>query len=205
MSSTLIQPKKRGARNSLKRLTPSQLLFVEALKADRQFNPTSAARAAGYAVPSQAANKLMKNPIIKAAVGRALYERQRKFEVTAERVLQELAAIAFFDPRKLVDECGLLLEMKDLPGEVAAAIQSLKVLQSPGDGDSEATRVIDYKFWNKVEALTLLVRHLGLEAPTRVETEHKMTLDWDSLSRPIDSEVDRVEVRVQKLVEDDSP
>lgn len=181
MPSTLIQPSRKGI--NLERLNPNQRLFVEALLADRQFNPTNAAKAAGYKNAPQAANKLLKNKLVAAAIGKAIEERRYAFKLDAQRVLQELSCIGFFDIRKLFDEKGRLLEVAQYGEDAARAVQSIKVSYSTsGQGDEvETIKTVEIKLWNKIAALELLAKHLGMMAPQKVEVEHSVAPSWNAL------------------------
>ncbi len=163
MPTKLLQPAKRGAND--KRLTPNQQLFVEALLADPKFNATAAAKAAGYGAPGQAANKLMKDPVVTAIIGKEIRMRAEKFEVKAEHVLRELAAIGGANPQNLVDENGVLIPLEKLPKEVAAAVKSFKVTEKVVEGKNGkpvTLRVTDVVLHDKVTALDMLSKHLGL-------------------------------------------
>jgi phage terminase small subunit len=95
--------------------------------------------------------------------------------VTADKVLKETAALAFADLRVLFDSDGRLLPPTMWPDHVAAAVSSFKVLsrQMPGSDPVEMEYVIAVKTWDKVKALELLGRHMGLcrHDNSRNETE----------------------------------
>lgn len=171
MGSVLVQPRTRGANDQ--RLTPQQQMFVKHLLSDPSFNLTKAAKAASYKTPSQAANKLMKNPIINAAIGKALHNRlqQTQFsDLTAERVLLELGRIALADPRDICDDNGGIRRLKDMPEDIARAISSIKVKHYLDD-DGNPTTETEVKFWSKISALELLSKHMGL---LKERVEHSM-------------------------------
>jgi len=82
--------------------------------------------------------------------------------VTQDRVLLELARIAFSDVGAVYDEYGHLLDVNNLPLGTAAAIASWDVFKknpTAGRGTVEHIRI---RFWDKVRALELLAKHLGL-------------------------------------------
>lgn len=83
-------------------LTPKQRRFVEEYLVD--LNATQAAIRAGYSRATARAigHELLTKPNIAAAVAAGQDERSRRTEITADRVLKELAKIGFSDIRKAV-------------------------------------------------------------------------------------------------------
>jgi hypothetical protein len=88
----------------------------------------------------------------------------RRAEITPERVMMELARIAFFDPRELYDANGDLLPPHKLTDDAAAAVAGLKVeTRMVGRGDDAVPWLTkDYKIASKMEALGILARHYKL-------------------------------------------
>ncbi len=83
-------------------LNDRQARFVAEYLVD--LNATQAAIRAGYSPPSartQAAD-LLPNPNLAAAIAEAQAARGRRTEVTADRVVLELARVAFGDPRRVM-------------------------------------------------------------------------------------------------------
>ena len=83
-------------------LTPRQERF--AAEYSKDLNATQAAIRAGYSPQSartQAAD-LLTNPNIASAIAEAQAARSRRTEVTADRVVLELARVAFGDPRRVM-------------------------------------------------------------------------------------------------------
>lgn len=84
-------------------LNPRQRLFIEHYLID--LDGQAAAIRAGYA-PSNAqvrAARLLRRADVKAAIGAAMAARAARTDITAARVLEEYAAIAFADPRRFAD------------------------------------------------------------------------------------------------------
>src|SRR5262245_11477225 len=96
------------------RLNAKQAKFVEEYLVD--LNGEQAASRAGYSEASarQIANENLTKPYIAAAVEEALADRQRRCEVTADRVLLELARIGYADIRQLFEADGRLKMPRDL-------------------------------------------------------------------------------------------
>ena len=101
-------------------------------------------------------------------------ERAPRTELTQDRVLLELARIAFSDLRAVYDEYGHLLDVNNIPLGTAAAIASWDVDKknlTAGRGTVEHIRI---RFWDKVRALELLAKHLGLlDERVQVTIQHE--------------------------------
>ena len=79
-------------------MTAKQRRFVEEYLID--LNATQAAIRAGYKVESaqQMGSENLSKPVINAAIERAMAAQSRRTGVTADRVIRELARIAFVNP-----------------------------------------------------------------------------------------------------------
>ena len=146
-------------------LNPKQAIFVREYLIDK--NATQAAIRAGYSAKTadRIGPELLGNSCVEAAVNRNLIKQQERTEVTADRVLRELAAIAFADTRKLYREDGSIKSPGELDDRTASALAGIDTEERDGeDGYRAYTRKV--KQWDKVKALELLGKHLGLY-PTR--------------------------------------
>lgn len=146
------------------KLTDKQAIFVREYLCD--LNATQAAIRAGYS--AKTAQWIGPQLIGKTHVSRAIQEamdtRSTKIEVTADRVLQELAKISFSDIRKLFDSEGRLLPVHMLPDGIAESVASVEVVTSriPGTDPVEVEYTSKIKFWDKKGSLELLGKHLVL-------------------------------------------
>lgn len=138
-------------------LNPRQRAFAVEYVKDR--NGAQAAIRAGYS--RRGANvhgtRLLANASVAAEVARLSAEIEEQSMVTAVRVRQEYAKLAFFDPRKLYDESGNLKPIGDLDDDTAAAITGVDVVVI---GEGMTLRKV--RFDNKKGALDSLARHLGM-------------------------------------------
>jgi len=162
MSTQLITERKRGADKN--RLTAQQQLFIDAILADKSFNATNAARAAGYKNAPQAANSLMKKPVIQAMLGKAFHQRRNEFKLDQVRILQELQLIALANPKEMYDEHGNLLSIHQMPDSIARCLSGFDVqITTRGQGETtETVTAVKPRFWSKLEALHLIAKHLGM-------------------------------------------
>ncbi|MDI4655549.1 terminase small subunit [Xanthobacter autotrophicus] len=154
-------------------MTPKQTRFVQEYLVD--LNATQAAVRAGYskrtAVKIGSENLL--KPDIAREIQRAMDERAARTGITAERVLQELARIAFLDIRKAFNADGSMKPLDQIDDETAAAIAGLEVAETFNDDGEHTGSVRKIKLSDKIGALTLLARHLGM-------LNDKLTLKGDA-------------------------
>ena len=136
-------------------MTPKQKRFVEEYLVD--LNAAAAARRAGYAKGS--AWRLMRHRAVAAAIEEAQEQRAQRTRVSADRVITELAKVAFGDPRRLFSwgPGGIeLRESSELTEAEAALVSEVSETRTAAGG----TRKI--KLHCKMTALTALAKHLGL-------------------------------------------
>jgi phage terminase small subunit len=139
--------------------TPRQCRFVEEYLVD--LNATQAAKRAGYSARSAASrgSKLLRNPAVAAAIEKAQAKRAQRTRVSADRVVTELAKVAFGDPRRLFSwgPGGVeLRESSELTEAEAALVSEVSETRTAAGG----TRRV--KLHCKMTALTALGKHLGL-------------------------------------------
>ena len=146
------------------KMTARQARFVQEYLLD--LNAKQAAIRAGYSPRSAETNgnRMLRNAQVSAAVRAAKAERERRTSITADRVLRELAKVAFFDPRRLFGADGQPLPVAELDDDVAAVVAGLEVSVTNND-DGSVTRVAKIKLADKLAALEKLGRHLGLFEP----------------------------------------
>jgi len=93
-------------------------------------NGTRAAAAAGYSSKSAsvAASRMLRKVKVQALLKQWMEER---LDLSADRVLQEIAKIAFFDLRKLVNQDGSLKNINELDADTVAAIAGFEIASFP--------------------------------------------------------------------------
>lgn len=99
----------------------------------------------------------------------AMDERAKRTEVAVDRVLKEIARIAFFDTRKLVRADGSCKNLDELDEDTGAVIANLEVLdyfEGFGEGRQQVGIIKKYKLWDKNTALTNAMKHLGMDKQT---------------------------------------
>lgn len=137
-------------------MTKKQKRFIEEYLID--LNATQAAIRAGYSPDTAKAIgcENLTKPDIRAHIDRAMAERSKRTGVNADRVVQELAKIAFVNATEVIDPKTATVREDALP-EDTAAIQSVKVKTFGEDGLEREIKMAD-----KLKALEMLGRHLGM-------------------------------------------
>ena len=145
-------------------LTNKQKAFVKEYLVD--LNATQAAIRAKYSKKTAGAigEENLKKPDIAKAIQAEMDKRGKRTEITADKVLQEIAKLGFADIRRVFNEHGQLLPVHMLPQEVAASISSIEVVTTriPGSDPVEVEHTSKIKFWDKRGSLELLGKHLKL-------------------------------------------
>lgn len=141
-----------------KKLTKKQQLFIDEYLID--LNATQAAIRAGYSVDSarDIGCENLTKPNIQEAIARAMAERSKRTGVNQDRVVLELAKIAFVKMTDIVDSNGKIRE--DTTDDDLACIESVKFKKSYSTTGLTTEREV--KIASKIKALELLGKHLGM-------------------------------------------
>lgn len=158
-------------------MTEKQRIFADEYLID--LNATRAYRVAYPSVKkdetaAQAGSRMLRNVKVSDYIEKRMQERQERTEITQDRVLEELAAIAFAkatDYAEVKNGAVLIRDTAELSEEQVRAIAGIK----------EGKFGIELKLNDKEKALELLGRHLGMfrdkvELSGSLETE-KTKLD----------------------------
>ena len=140
-------------------MTAKQELFVEEYLID--LNATQAAIRAGYSpkTAQEQSARLLSKVMIQTAISKAQAERSRRTGINQDRVIRELAKVAFLNPVDVID-----MDEATVKGEAnrddTACIASVKVKTIPTDDGAITGREV--KTYDKLRALELLGKHLGM-------------------------------------------
>ena len=157
--------------------TNKQEMFIKEYLID--LNATQAAIRAGYSekTASQQGERLLRNVQVSAAIQEAMNKRSNKLEITAERVLQEIAKLAFYDPRNFFDDDGRIKPISELDENTAMALGGIetlhKIIGDEKDGMAVVTKI---KLVDQGQNLERLGRHLKLFTD-KVEHSGSLTLE----------------------------
>lgn len=142
-------------------LSEKQERFVKEYLID--MNATQAAIRAGYSpkTANEQGARMLTKVSIRVRVDQLIAEQSRRTGITADRVVRELARVAFVNVPDVVDtETARVLPSASR--DDTAAIASVRVKESSGDSGDSVEREV--KFADKLKALELLGKHLGMFA-----------------------------------------
>lgn len=137
-------------------MTGKQKRFIEEYLID--LNATQAAIRAGYSPDTAGAigNENLKKPDIRARIDQEMAKRSSRTGINQDRVIRELARIAFVNPADVIDAKDATLK-EDATEDDTAAVLSVKVKTFGEDGIEREIKMAD-----KLKALELLGKHLGM-------------------------------------------
>jgi len=141
--------------------TPKPARFVEEYLID--LNGRQAAIRAGYSSKTAEvqASRLLRNAKVQKALEEAMQARSKRTEITADRVVSELARIAFANMRDYWPKKGETVDLHKLDQDRTAAVEEI-VIDESVDSSGVLHRRIHLKLRDKQRALDSLARHLGM-------------------------------------------
>lgn len=141
------------------KLTEKQQRFVDEYLID--LNATQAAIRAGYSVKTAdvQGSRMLGNVKVQQAISEEMAERSKRTGVNQDRIVEELAKIAFVNIEDVVDtDTGEILP--NASKDDLACIESVKFKQSDNQYGGSIEREV--KLASKMKALELLGKHLGM-------------------------------------------
>jgi len=140
-------------------MTAKQQRFCDEYLID--LNATQAAIRAGYSVDTakEIGCENLTKPNIQETIAKAMAERSKRTGVNQDRVVLELAKIAFVNANDLIDPKDASVKASATEDDLAC-IQSVKVKTSLTTNGESVEREI--KLNDKMKALELLGKHLGM-------------------------------------------
>jgi phage terminase small subunit len=106
-------------------------------------------------------HKLLKKPEMQAFIAERTKTIATRMELSVERTMQEIARLAYFDPRKLFDADGRPIAINQLDDDTAAAIAGVDVV-TVGNADMGFGEIRKLKVADKNAALEKAAKILGL-------------------------------------------
>lgn len=150
-------------------LNVREQLFVREYLID--LNATQAAIRAGYSPKSAPKHSYLvfNRPHVKAAIEAAMAARATRLEITADKVLRELALMGFANPMDYFtpqDDGTALVDLSRLTREQATAIAEVQVEEfTSGRGAAgREVKKVKIKLADKSRNLELIGKHLGMFA-----------------------------------------
>ena len=140
-------------------MTKKQQRFVDEYLID--LNATQAAIRAGYSpdTAQQMGSENLSKPVIRNAIDKAIAKRSRRTGINQDRVINEIAKVAFLNPADVIDLNEAAVR-DDADRDDTACIASVKVKTIPTDEGVISEREV--KTYDKLRALELLGKHLGM-------------------------------------------
>ena len=138
-------------------MTPKQKRFVDEYLID--LNATEAALRAGYSKRTaySIGNENLKKPEIQKEIQERMKDRQERTEIAQDKVLKELAHIAYDDIR------NYLKFWTDEEGKIQVELKSSDEIDTRNISEIQLDNgKLKFKLYPKDNALTQLGRHLGL-------------------------------------------
>lgn len=156
------------------KLTDKQKRFCEEYLID--LNATQAAIRAGYSPESakSIATENLSKPFLRARIDAAIAERSKRTGVSADRVVRELAKLAFVNATDVIDVDSATIA-ENASREDTACISAVKAKS----GEDFIEREI--KLCDKTKALELLGKHLGMFSDNvKLSAEARVTIIDDT-------------------------
>jgi phage terminase small subunit len=142
-----------------RKLTEKQQRFVEEYLID--LNATQAAIRAGFSpkTAEQQGSQLLKKTLVLESISRAMAARSKRTGISQDRVIMELAKIAFVNIDELINTDDASIK-KTATADDLACIQSIKVKTTDTDKGKATEREI--RLCDRMKALEMLGKHLGI-------------------------------------------
>lgn len=156
----------KKSRTERRRLSRRHEKLLDFYFGEANFNKSKALALAGYRCPHDYL-RLFDHPAIVEETKRRERAAREKFEVTHDRLVEELRRIAFaniYDYGRVDKDGNIFLDFSNVPAEVMAAIGTVTVetyMEGKGDEAREVKRV-KVTPYNKLQAIDQLMRHTGL-------------------------------------------
>ena len=146
------------------------------------FNATQAAKRSGYSEKTceSQGSSLLRNPKVQAAIRLKTMEKEGFFTVKKETVINELALIAFSDLRDVASWGSNRFDLKDsdtLQRRQSAAVKKVTFKQVDGEKSSSITMGIELH--DKMKALELIGKHLGIFGILDDEIQKEIFMAYD--------------------------
>lgn len=186
-------PTKRGKRGAGPRrgeelldpadkpVTDQEKRFIEEYLLD--LNIGEASIRSGLSHPNSG-SILLRRPHIQKELSKELARRRERTMISADRVLREIACVAFADLESIFcPTTGNLQRPAEMKEEDRRAISSIKVVTKNGKQNDSVEFVHEIKLYDKLKALEMLMKHLGLFEPTKIDLKTDSNIIVDLVMR----------------------
>lgn len=184
--------KKKTTSNKKKTLTIKQELFIQEYMKD---GDASMAYRKAYDCSmmkttsiNSNAHKLINHTEIALRIAALRAKIEKSHEVTRDKVLKELAHLAFVDTTKLFDLTGQLKPIHEIDEATRRAIASVEISSIKVE-ENITTTTYKIKLWDKKGALEVISRMQGYNAPEHHKTDVTLTDETGKTKEEIKKEV----------------
>lgn len=177
-----------GLTEKQKRFCEEYLIDLNATRAYKEAYPSVKREETA----ASAAARMLRNVKVAEHIRERMEDRQKRTEITQDRVLRELAAIAFADVTDIVSFNGGRVVIKptdDLPRETRKIIAGIK----------EGQYGTEVKTYDRIRALELLGKHLGMFDQKDELDKEEQKARIAKLRRDAQSEEEKAEIAVSIL------
>lgn len=152
-------------------LSARQIKFCKEYIVDA--NGTQAAIRAGYSkkTANEQAARLLANVSIKNHIKELQEKADNKLNITRERILAELAKIAFSDIRKIFNKNGTLKAIQEIDTDTAVVIASIEVSEFKG------VKTKSIRLSDKIKAIDSICKILGYNAAEKIQHEGAVVIN----------------------------
>jgi phage terminase small subunit len=143
----------------------------------------------------QGAARLLTNDDVSGLIVKLHRERLDRVELSADDILRRLLDIATASPRGLVDDEGRMLPVHELSPQAASSVAQFDLTE----GDDGVTRMSRVRLVDRVAALQLLSKYLGIIPERHLHAHAVVSLSPDELHQCSDDQLRRVEEATEVL------
>lgn len=181
---TVRRSKKRRAGRKRVPTDRQQRFVLEYLK---DTNAAQAAIRAGYSphTSSRIGPELLDKPWVQELIERGQERQAKKLDVTVEKIVRELARIAFSDISRMAEWGENGIKLKDsskLSEDDRRAVSSLSETIAPG-----GIKKTKFRLHDKKGALDSLAKHFGMFVERHM---HEVNVSWAGLVKSVDANND---------------
>ena len=189
----------RRTKKSVKKgMSDQQRVFVAEYMTNG-YNGTNAAIAAGYSpkIAAVRASKLMKTPLVAAAIASMMRNTLGKKGLEREAILERVANNLHRDLTDLADDEGIIYsDLRKIPKRAHAFIDGLDVKQIYGQDGEIVGQTIRIKLSPNAAIQDMAMKFIGAYAPEK--QQHTVGIDWDSLCMP-PTDLNRMEKKLEAI------
>jgi len=151
-------------------LTPAEEMFVYEYLLD--FDAKRAALACGFTV--HMASRLLKKQRVMELVDEECAARRDRLRVSADRVTEEFAKVAYANARDYWPKAGERLDIHRLDADRTAAIEEINIFEALGHDGKPKSRETKLRLHDKIAALNSLAKSVGMMTERHI---HELSIE----------------------------